>query len=264
MNRPHLARLAVSLSLLMAWATLGRVSQVAGTPHPRGLSALVDLSALTKPAFMAAATVVFLIALGAFAIGRKAELAGLSMAAMLALGGHVQVSQWPVDHGANRALVLPGAAILAYALALIWSRWRKLDDCDAERVGINAACGIAAATYFLAGLSKLSASGIAWVSGGNLSLHILVHSQAGQPWLLPLRTAIANIPWLCTAFGVGTLLIECSFLLFVLPQCRRFLALGALSLHLGIALALGLHHYDWMFMTLGLGFYPAAQRLTSG
>ena len=259
MNRRLLARICLGLGLIMAWFTLTRILRVDGTPHPRGLSAILDLSPLTTPMGFWLLTAVFTAAVLAFVLRWRACFGlGLSVA-LLALGGHILMAQWPGDLGVNGSLVLPGASGVACLLAVGWSRRRGADPPTMEINGLDAACGIAAAGYTLAAINKLIGSGLAWAGGSNLALHITVHAYSGIEALLSLRLAVADSLLLCSFFGVGTLLIEGSFGLFVFPRFRLVLALLAVSMHLAISLFVGLHHYDWMFLVLGLGLYPRTQ-----
>jgi hypothetical protein len=259
MSRDLLARGFLGLGLITAWGSLSQILRVDGTPHPRGLSALVDLSALATPVGFWSLTALFIAATAAFVLRwHQAWALGLAVG-LLALGGHIQMSQWPGSLGVNGALVLPGAAGTACLLA---AGWRRLQGADRQAMalsGLDAACGIAAAGYTLAAINKLDGSGLAWASGSNLALHITVHGYAGIEALLPMRLAVADNLLACAMLGVGTLLIEGSFGLFIAPRLRRPMALLAVAMHLGISLFVGLHHFDWMFLVLGLGLYPRGQ-----
>ena len=247
-------RLMIALSLIATWGSLGRVLRVQGVPHPRGLSAWIDLGWLVTPLGAGLMTGLFAAATLAFVLRRGEGVAATALVVLLAVGGHVQEAQWPVGAFANRSLVLPGAALAVYGVARLLALRAGAPRDQADAWGLEAACGVAAACYTLAGLNKLVGSGAAWAGGSNLAMHISVHAHGGLEGLRAARLAVADSLGLCTLFGVGTLVIESSFLLFVLPRLRRGYALAAAAMHLGIAAVLGLHHYDWMFMVLGLGF----------
>ena len=247
-------RVFIGLSLLATWGTLSSVVRTVGLPHARGLSALVPLGSVTTTPAAIAFTAVFLLAVAAFVARLRPLAATLVIVGLLALGGHVQSAQWaPQADFAHRALVLPGAGLTAWLLAAAIARRRGAAPEAADQVGIEAACGVAAACYTIAGMNKLLGSGLGWASGENLSMHMMVHSFGSLPALLDLRTAVATEPVLASIAGTGTLLIEGTFFLFVFPRLRVPYALAAAGLHMGIAVGMGLHHYDWMFMVLGLG-----------
>ena len=174
-----------------------------------------------------------------------------------------------VPAGLDRAAALPGVDIER----LDSSQYRNLMPCyelvvagsratvaeargarDPHATGLEAMCGVAGAMYMIACWSKLQGSGLAWASATNLSTHITIHAYGGEPWLRPLRLAVADVPLLTGTFGVLTLLLEGGGFLFAVPRLRPFLAVGLVGLHAGIGLFMGLHHYDWMLTALALGF----------
>lgn len=253
--RPPAHRVLLAIGLLATWASLGRVLQVEGLPFPRGLSAWVPLDVLVSPAGFGVLTLLFVAATVAFTIRRHEGHAAAAMAVLCALGGHLQASQWSLDASqANRSLVLPGAALVVYVAVRSWVLRQGTDRDQADAWGLEGACGVAAACYTLAGVSKLLGSGTAWAEGSNLAMHVAVHAHGGAQALLPLRLAIADNLDLCQVFGTLTLTVEATFFLFVIRSLRRPYALAAAGMHVGIALVMGLHHYDWMFVVLGLGF----------
>ncbi len=252
-------RILMGLSLLFAWASLSSVTRVSGLPHAYGPSAWLPLAPLTSGPGFALVSVVFAGACLAFVLGRRAPVAAALIVALLVLMSHLQSAQWAPDaHHANRAVVLPGAAMVAWWLARWRSRGQGVGAADAA--GVEAACGITAACYSFAGWSKVSGSGLEWASGPNLAMHLMVHSYGSVEPLRALRQGLAELPALCAFFGHGTLLIECSFGLFLVPRLRRLYATAAVLMHLGIALVMGLHHYDWMLMVAGLGFSSPSTR----
>ena len=252
--RPKLGRLCLGLSLLATWATVARTFGRGGLPYPHGISALVDLSALSTGTAGLVLGGLFVGASAAFVWGWRPLRSAVVAAALLALAAHLQSAQWaPGSHQANRAVVLPGAALVAYAVAGLLARRQGRSAAAVDAVGIDAACGVAAACYAIAGGNKLLSSGLGWASDANLSMHMMVHSFGSAPGLGPLRQAVATTPWIASVAGTGTMLIECGFAFFVAPRLRRPLAAAAVAMHLGIGLAMGLHHYDWMFFALGLG-----------
>ncbi len=248
-------RVLIAAGLLATWGSLGRVVRIDGVPHPRGLSAWLPLDALVSTPGFAAMTLLFVAATVGFAFKRREGTAAAVMVALYAVGGHLQAAQWPLDaEQANRALVLPGAALVAYVAVRAWVLRQGWDREQADAWGLEGACGVAAACYTLAGASKLFGSGTEWADGSQLAMHVAVHAHGGLSSLLPIRLAIADSLALCQAFGTLTLTLEATFFLFVVRALRRPYALAAAGMHLGIALVMGLHHYDWMFVVLGLGF----------
>jgi len=88
--------------------------------------------------------------------------------------------------------------------------------------------------YFDAGLSKLSASGLAWADGHTLQHHLLKYASAPGSWVAPHL-------WLCAALSAGALLFEVGFPLAIVVRRLRpwFLAAGV-CFHIGNHLLLDL------------------------
>lgn len=245
-----IGRALVTLGALLAWASLGRVLRVEGMPHaPWGLDAL--------PINAAVATVVSLVFAAscmAFVIRRWEDAAAGVMVVMLAAGTQVMAWQWPPGMGVNGATMLPGAALTAW-----WVARRVGGAIGREDRGIEAACGLVAACYFVAMSSKVATSGLGWASAGNIGLQIATQGYLGEP-LQSLRLAAAHSPILCSALGVGTLLIKGGALLFVVPGARGCVVALLIGMHLGISVLMGLHHYDWMFTAVGWAAMSGTRR----
>lgn len=243
-------RLLVGLGLLMAWASLGRVLRVDGLPYaPFGLNALPMNGAITG-----GISLVFAGAWVSFVRGRAVDAAAGVMVVLLALGAQVQQWQSPGDTGVNGATMLPGAALLAW-----WLARRSTRDPEArEHRGIEAACGVVAACYAVAVASKLYMSGFGWASAGNIGLQIATQAYLAPEPVQSLRLAAGASSVLCGALGAGTILIEGGAILFVIPAARTWIAALLLAMHLGIAVLMGLHHYDWMFTAVGWALISAA------
>lgn len=255
MNRDVASRVAIGVGIALAWGSLWRMFLADGIRHPRGLSAWIDLSFLVNPVAAVAATLVFLGLLVQFSRRKAPVVTASAMAAMLALGAHIQASQRPGNINENHSVVMPGAMLVAWALGAWWARRRGGGDAEQDHVGYEAACGVVGAAYTMAGVHKVIGSGWAWATPTNLQAHILIHAPDGLPALLPFRLALAEIPWLTGFFGVGTLLIECSFFLFAVPKLRVPWAVFVACMHIGIGVILDLHHYDYMLIALGMAFY---------
>jgi hypothetical protein len=231
--------------LLLAWASLSRVLQVDGLPHAP--APLGGLTFLTQPGPATLCSLAFAVAAYGYVCNRAADLAMAVMAGLLALGAALQRWQWPGEEGVNGAVMLPGAALVASLLARRLSPAARRDA-----AGVEAAAGIVAASYVLAGLSKLSTSGWGWTGQPNLGVHILAQGYAGLGALGPLREAVAQSALACRLLGVGTLTIELGAIVFLWPSLRRGWAATAVAMHLGISLLMGLHHYDWLLTVLGV------------
>jgi hypothetical protein len=220
-----------------------------------------------QPAALWTMVGLFMVALVAWVARKREGAAAVVMIGLLWVAESLALSEWADDVGGNKAAVLPVASLFAYTVTQAWSRRRGDDAVRTERLAVEAACGVCAAAYCLSGVSKVWESGLMWASGSNLALHITVHGWRGVEALIPFRLAVAEILPLCTLFGVGTLLVECGYLFFVVPALRKPLSIAATLMHLAIGLVMGLHHYDWMFVEIGLAWYVVGDqrgRMTAG
>jgi hypothetical protein len=237
-------RLLLAAGALLAGLGLFTRLRWDGLSHPRGIAGMVDLSWLARAPSQVAGLLV-LVGVLLWFIRWGGAAAALLSGLLLLVQAWLLAWQWPVGSGVDNGVTLPAAALLAWGVGAFLA-----DPAVAARVGREAACGVVAAAYLLAVVSKLQGSGIGWASGQNLALHISIHDAGGL--LSPLRQWVVDSPRVCGALGVGTLLIEGSSLLFLLERFRRPWALLALGLHVGISLLMGLHHYDWLLVVLGL------------
>jgi hypothetical protein len=102
---------------------------------------------------------------------------------------------------------------------------------------VRTAAVIAAGAYFFAGLAKLVNSGLAWVTSDNLRWALYASSESG------IALFIADRPWLSHLLAGATLLLELCFALVLLfPRTAWLLVPGAVALHAGIWLAMGLDY----------------------
>lgn len=221
-----------------------------GLSHPRGVAGLVDLGWLAHAPAQVALAVLLVVALAAF-VRWGGAAAALLAGGVLLLSAWLHAWQWPPGSGVDNGVTLPAATLLAWGVGAFLA-----DPLQARRAGREAACGVVAAAYLLAVASKLHGSGPGWASGQNLALHIAIHDAGG--WLSPLRQWVVDSPRVTGLLGVGTLLIEGAAPLFLWERCRRPWAVLAVGLHVGISLLMGLHHYDWLLVVLGLASRPPA------
>lgn len=256
MRRRRAGQACIALGLAFGWASLGRVGEVAGLPYAPGPLAALPMNAAVE----GAATALFVLALGAFGLGRGREAAGGGLALLLALGTQAMAWQWPGEVGANSATMLPGGALAAWWVARRVGRRAGEDEAAREARGVEAACGVVAAGYFVAAASKVYTSGLAWAGPANIGLQIATQGSLVPEPLQGWRLAAAASRWLCGTVGVGTLILEGGALSFLWPAARLPHALLLVAMHLGIAVLMGLHHYDWMFTALGWALVSTAPR----
>jgi hypothetical protein len=101
---------------------------------------------------------------------------------------------------------------------------------------------IVALAYLFVGLQKLRFSGLDWVTTENLRW-VLYASSDSQADPNQLALFVADHAWLAHLFAAGTILVEVGFILCLpIAPLRWVFVPAAVSLHLGIWLAMGLDY----------------------
>jgi hypothetical protein len=100
--------------------------------------------------------------------------------------------------------------------------------------------------WFAAGYAKLKESGINWAFSDTLANNLMVHHYSHHPptnWGLWL----ADHPWLCRFFALGSLMLEAGApLALVSLWFRRAWVPGIAAMQLGIKLMLGVSFVQFM------------------
>jgi hypothetical protein len=101
---------------------------------------------------------------------------------------------------------------------------------------------VIALAYFFAAFQKWRYSGLPWVTGDNLRW-ILYASSDSHSHPNELALFVADRPILAHLFAAGSLLLETLFaLVLFVPRLRWLFVPGAVSMHLGILLTMGLDY----------------------
>jgi hypothetical protein len=107
---------------------------------------------------------------------------------------------------------------------------------------VRTAMLLIALAYFFVGFQKLRFSGIEWVTSENLRW-VLYASSDSQADPNGLALFVADRAWLAHLLAAGTIVIEVGFpLALFVPRLRWLFVPAAVSLHLGIYLAMGLDY----------------------
>ena len=244
-------RLAFAGTLLTNWVFLVFPPLAVGLPYAHGLAAHWNLSFLASPLSTYTMSALLIIALLFFVRRRGEAWAGAGVIALMVLAYYIRSCQLPDDTGVGHSTFMPVAALIAYLIAQSLADHRQLPRPQAY--GQEAACGIVATGYGLAGFSKLQGAGLAWAQGSNLSYQIAVHSYTGAPYLRPLRLWAAQRLGLCAVLGGLTLFIECSFFLFAWAPARKIYCALTIAMHAGIALLMGFNEFPFLFTALSVG-----------
>lgn len=198
----------------------------------------------------------------------RSPLGALGPALMAApLGALGVFDQLTSPEGVHHGKFLPTGVILAFWVVALRGGPRAgrgaaaiaspLPTSSRGGEAIEAGCGVAAAIYLLAALAKVIGAGPRWFDPSYLGLLVLERSFGAPGPLEALRTALAGSAPACLALATGALLIEAGGVLLLWPRWRRPMAVLLVSLHLGIALAMGYVYVTWMVTVLGLcGWRP--------
>jgi hypothetical protein len=145
-------------------------------------------------------------------------------------------------------LVAPSASTDAWAVRVRRKRFAGQFCGEAYGWQIRTAMAVVASAYFLVGVQKLRYSGIAWATSDNLRW-ILYASHGGHPNAVALF--VADRAPLAHALAAATLVFETSFpIVLFWPRARWLFIPGAIALHVGIRLALGLDYSAWWLTVL--------------
>jgi hypothetical protein len=108
---------------------------------------------------------------------------------------------------------------------------------------------VVALAYFFAGFQRWRYSGLPWMTSDNLRW-ILVGQTHPDDWAF----FVANRPLLVHLFAAGSLVLETGFpLVLFVPRLRWLFIPGALAMHVGVRLAIGLD-YSAQWLTLLIVF----------
>jgi hypothetical protein len=107
---------------------------------------------------------------------------------------------------------------------------------------IRTAMVLVALAYLVVGLQKLRYSGLDWIATDNLRW-VLYASSDSQADPNQLALFVADRAWLAHILAAGTMTVEVGFILCLpFAKLRWLFVPGAVSLHLGIMLAMGLDY----------------------
>lgn len=125
-----------------------------------------------------------------------------------------------------------------------------------ERYGwaIRTAMIVIALAYFFAGFQKWRYSGVAWVTSDNLRWILY-----DQPHPNEIALFVADRAVLAHLLAAGALLLETCFpLVLVVPRLRWLFIPGAVAMHVGIRLAMGLDYSaQWLTLLIVFVDWPA-------
>jgi hypothetical protein len=256
----RLAAVRIGLSSVLAVRLSGGVYRsLAGQPaalyHP--LSFMHAFSRMPSlPLVLAAQAIGVAAAVLAAAGWRTRQALPIAWLAGLFLDG-MATSVGKVVHN-DVLLLLAVVPLLAARTSEVWSldarrAGRRASDVPASvEFGwpVRTAMVVVAGAYFFTGLAKLEFSGPAWALGSNLRW-VLYAASDGRAHPNGLALFVADRPLLAHATAVMTLVIELGFpLVLFRPRSAWFFVPGAVALHSGIWMTMGLDYSAWIATVL--------------
>ena len=155
-------------------------------------------------------------------------------------------------------------AALPFLLAPAVVSWR--DDEDDPRSGWapRVAMVVVAGAYVFCGLGKLLVSGPAWVTSDNLKWVLASGARSSKPPTDVVARFIVDHDLLAHLLAFGSLALELTFFVAVIvPRLRPAYVAGAVALHAGIWVTLGLDYWSWVAAVIVV-FLPWERLLPGG
>lgn len=184
----------------------------------------------------------------------------LALACSLVLNGMLNSAGRVIVGDALLTLCLLVLVAAGPAAAEAWTLRGGARGLRGPRYGwpVRTAAVAVALAYFFAGVQKWRYSGLSWITSDNLRL-ILYASSDAQPHPNGLALAVAAHPLLAHLLAAGALGLETCFpLVLLVPSARWLFLAGALAMHLGIRLAMGLDYSaQWLTAAIVLVDWPA-------
>lgn len=257
MNDDWRKRLVLAMALLgAAAAPITRARAVEVLPSPSGLATLVPLAWLSQPTAQGVAMVLVLALLALFVRGRATSAAGLGVFFVVLALNSVARSMTSEDPTGTQGSQVPCATLAAWLLGRALAP--RLGR-DREALGTSLACGVVAAAYTMAAISKLLARGIDWVDGPTLALMIYERASGALAPLAMLRRGVASVPWLSSLGMAGVLALESCGWLFLFRKARRAYAAAVVGFHVSSALLLGYPHAEWALTAIAWAWAGTAR-----
>lgn len=239
----------------------GRLGYHAGVPTIEAISKFFAPFGATPEGCTLGVFVLYVVSLSCLLIGWRSHLFGvLAWLTHLMLCASSFMTIYGVDQFANIFLfylaLMPAGKALSVDVksgrlsdaptptARIWLRMLQLHLCIA---------------YVASGIDK--ASGAQWWNGEAIWRAVTLPELATFD-----MTWMASVPWLAALLGYGTLCLELGYPLILIPKLRKPMGLGILSLHIGIAVTLGLLSFSslmcvFTFSAFLISGEPAAKPL---
>ncbi|MFZ5482337.1 MAG: hypothetical protein ACOZNI_36585 [Myxococcota bacterium] len=191
--------------------------------------------------------------------GASERLAVAILACLVAIR-QWEIAQWQGDLVVRLGKYVPTAACLAgWLVAQPILRASGVGEGEAWRLGWDAACGVMAGVYVLAGIAKLRESGPEWAKARHQALLVAERAYFGPRPLRALRLAVARSRASSAVVGAVGLGLELGAVAFLVPSLRPGLAGAIVAMHLGFFVLLGYVELEWTVVLLAITLLAGAR-----
>jgi len=252
-KRLALGRWGLLFGLVTAWGA--QTTMIPGRDslmHPRGLATVVNLDFFTQWSVWIPLSLFYFLMVILFFLRIREIWTGTAIFLLIGLVTFLELCTKQADIPAHGKL-LPSFVVASWVLGLFL--FRKESPLERERKAQEIACGVFAALFTLAGLSKLQAMGWGWTDG-NLHAMLFFERSYNAPVQLfgEIRYWISHYPALCGLGAATVLVMECAGVLFVFPRTRKLYAWFAVFALVAMMVLVAGRNLGWILIILALAY----------
>ena len=167
---------------------------------------------------------------------------------------HWEISLWRDNIVRDLGKYSPsGTCLFGYLIALVLHPYLPSEmQSTPQRMGVEIACGILGAAWFLAGWKKLEYSGIKWISDKNVGLLLAERSYLGPKILRQMRRFVISQSWLLWIIGFLGVLLELIGPIYCFSDFRIAYAIIINGLLISTGILMGYWEPEWMLSIVAL------------
>lgn len=236
------------VALLLSWANSAMHVAVPERPIYAGSPVVLEGAPPKSRALpLGAATLLFVALALSFTLGYWMEWVGLGLFVMMSIIRRFEIAQWEGDIVVRLGKYVPTAAcMLGWLVTQLVLGAMGYEEAERHQLGWDAACGMLAGAYVLAGIAKVRQSGWVWTHPKYQALLLAERGFIGPPWVRKVRLAAARSRPVASVIGISGFLIEFVAAAYVIPAARPVVLAAVILLHLGFMLLLGYFEFEWV------------------
>ena len=236
------------VALLLSWANSAIHVALPERPIYAGSPRVLEQAPPKSRALpLRAATLLFVTLALSFTLGYWMEWAGLALFVMMSIIRRFEIAQWEGDIVVRLGKYVPTAAcMLGWLVTQLVLGGLGYEEAERYRLGWDAACGMLAGAYVLAGIAKVRQSGWVWTHPKYQALLLDERGFIGPQWVRKIRLAAARSKPVSGFIGISGFLIEFVAAAYVIPAARPVVLAGVVLLHIGFIVLLGYVEIEWI------------------